>query len=118
MTTEGLIIQTVVTLGGVFIAGVGMLWRLNQKLDDMQAVRDRKIEEVRKDNDSKVSRSYERFDEFKKAMELSHVRVDVCAIVHEQVSKNFEDLKQRQIDITTDIKEILKEVRNGKKQGA
>lgn len=57
-----------------------------------------------KDADSKVSRIYQRFDEYKQHLEGRMVSKDVCEVHTQQMISDIKDIKQ-------DVKELLR--RNG-----
>ena len=64
-----------------------------------------------KDNDSKVSRLYQRLDETKQSNDIKFTRKDLCELQHKQVNDNFERVKADLSEIKSDIKQILN---NGK----
>ena len=58
------------------------------------------------DTDKKVGRMFKRFDEYKKNLEGTHVRREVCDLHVEQMSDNIAEIKD-------DIKHLLR-IANGK----
>jgi len=64
-----------------------------------------------KDNDSKVSRLYQRLDETKQNNDIKFTRKDMCELQHKQVNDNFIWVKTELSEIKLDIKKILN---NGK----
>jgi hypothetical protein len=66
------------------------------------------VTESNKDNDDKIKRVYQRFDEYKDHLEGTHVRKEICDLLHLQTSEDIKEIK-------ADVKFILQEIRNGKK---
>ena len=58
------------------------------------------------DTDKKVARMFQRFDEYKEHLEVTHVRREVCDIMHEQLRTDVTEIKK-------DVKDLLK-LANGK----
>ena len=84
------LILPILTGLGVLATFWGITWKLGQ------------------DMDGKVVTIYKRFDVFKKNVEATHVRKEVCAIMHEQLSADMQEVKK-------DVKELLK-LANGRTQ--
>jgi hypothetical protein len=53
-----------------------------------------------RENDKKITRSYERLDEVKAYQEQTYTRKDVCAVRHEQLMNTLNEMRG-------DIKKIL-----------
>lgn len=66
----------------------------------------REIGKIRKDEESKRGRIYERLDEVKKNSDDKFTNKDVCKILHEHLGKDITDIK-------TDIKLLLIRKKNG-----
>jgi 3-methyladenine DNA glycosylase Tag len=59
------------------------------------------------DQDKKIDTVFRRFDQYKKHLEETHVSDKICKITHERTDEILADLR-------ADVKEILRELRNGK----
>ena len=71
-------------------AGLGLLatfWGITWKMEQ--------------DMGKKLGKVYNRFDEFKKNIEATHVRKEVCEVVHRQLGADMSEVK-------ADVKELLK----------
>ena len=111
------------------LTGLGLLatfWGITYKLGESM---DKKVKEVCVDQEQKranmreelcdrirelallhekgFNRVYERFDEYKKNLEGSHVRKEVCEVMHKQLVNDVNEVKK-------DVKELLKRSANGK----
>lgn len=68
-----------------------------------------RLDKLTEDNDKKINRIFERFDEHKKDMENCYVRKDVCAVMHQQTADNLSGIEKRineRIDVLQkDVKE-------------
>ena len=58
------------------------------------------------DTDKKVTRMFQRFDEYKNHLEGTHTRREVCDVKHEQLTRDVSEIKK-------DVKDLLK-LANGK----
>ena len=84
---------------------IGIYKYFNSRLDKLNA-----------ENDRKVNRIFERFDEHKKDMEEKFVRKDVCSVMHEQTANNLTGLETRmekrldklEINIQASLQEVIK----------
>ncbi len=82
---------------------IGIYKYFNNRLDKLNA-----------ENDKKVNRIFERFDEHKKDMEEKFVRKDVCLVMHEQTAGNLSGLEvrmEKRLDkLEANIKDSLQEI--------
>lgn len=53
------------------------------------------------EQNKKISRIYQRFDEYKEHFETKYVARDMCAILHKQIKDDIAEIK-------IDVKELLK----------
>ena len=77
---------------GAIVSLLAAFWGITWKMSDAM--------------DKKMGRMYQRFDEYKEHLEGTHVRREVCNIMHEQLRNDVTEIKK-------DVKDLLK-LANGK----
>ena len=90
--------ETIVDHLMLVIPGLGLLatfWGITWKMSQ--------------DTDKKVTRMFQRFDEYKEHLESTHTRKEVCDVKHEQLRSDVMEIKK-------DVKELIK-LANGKSKG-
>ncbi len=61
---------------------------------------------------ARISRVYERFDEYKKNMEEKFVVKDMCKVLHQNNTENFNKLEQRMEQGFKDTQEQIRDLSN------
>ncbi len=115
-------LDLILTGFGLLATFWGITWKLGESMDKklkehseghdkkQNAFKDemnKKIMELALLHEKGFNRVYERFDEYKKRLEETHVRKEVCEVMHAQLCQDMNEVK-------TDVKELLKRARNGK----
>ena len=64
--------------------------------------------DLRKDSDGKVKRLYGRLDEIKEKNDKDYTKKEVCNVIHEQITKDFTEIKLDLKEIKQDIKSVMR----------
>ena len=74
-----------------------------------------KIEKHSKNTKEKIERQYERFDEFKKSMEATHVRKDMCEVMNKTSAMEIANVNKQLEVLGKKFDDLLQFLMKGKK---
>ena len=61
-----------------------------------------------KNYDNKISRTWSRLDEIKEKNDKDYTKKEVCNVIHEQITKDFTEIKLDLKEIKQDIKSVMR----------
>jgi hypothetical protein len=97
----------------IFLGGcLGVAWRFGyvvaSLISNIKAEFNAELELLESEQDKKIARVYDRFDDFKKSMECTHVRRELCAEIRGNFSNEFKEIKSDLKDIKAYLMENKK----------
>lgn len=108
--TWGEVIATGIFLMSGAGAVVTVTFFVNRRFQDLSDKFSEKIDQSYRDSETRCTRIYQRFDEFKQTVEQKYVRRDMCTLLHDSTATSIYKLESKLDTLTNkfdDLKNLI-----------